>query len=85
MISEGNSELTEVTPVTNFTLLFSAKLDATKKGKSFMVFLLSEKSTVIFLYRLRLKNFIGENDGFWYLYNSQIFKLTFSLASYSGY
>ena len=42
MMSDGNSELTEVTPVTNFTLLFSARLVATKIGKSFMMFLISE-------------------------------------------
>ena len=41
MISDGNSELTEFTPVTNFTLLFSAMLDATKKGRSFMTSLIS--------------------------------------------
>ena len=42
MMSDGNSEFTEVTPVTNLTLLFSARLVATKIGKSFMMFLLSE-------------------------------------------
>ena len=42
IISDGNSELTDVIPVTNFTLLFSAMLDATKSDRSFMMILLTE-------------------------------------------